>query len=151
MHMLRAREYVLGVLWHRDRPAVAEHNDIITNSAGGVGDLLDVADAIVGYSGLEPRGSDVLPRSIVTLPESRQAGPGRKLTQLTVARTSATADICLATTGAACFFETSGFETVSGSDLPLAVTATRQLPGLCRASATAVKLTRPPPNHGTRR
>ena len=106
--------------------------------------LIDVADAIVGYSGLEPRGSDVLPRSIVTLPESRQAGPGRKLTQLTVARTSATADICLATTGAACFFETSGFETVSGSDLPLAVTATRQLPGLCRASATAVKLTRPP-------
>src|SRR5262245_56650933 len=38
---------VLGVRRLRDRPAVADDDDVAANAAGGVGDVLDAGDAVV--------------------------------------------------------------------------------------------------------
>ena len=103
----------------------------------GVGEAL-------AYSGLEACGIDLLLRSMVVIPERRGQGMGRVLAELTIAKADRGADVYLATTAAAPFFRTVGFETVSRADLPSAVLSTRQLSGLCPASATIMKLTRPP-------
>ncbi|PZU79095.1 MAG: GNAT family N-acetyltransferase [Rhizobium sp.] len=106
--------------------------------------LHDGTGEALGYSGLENCGADLLLRSMVVVPERRGQGLGRILAKLTVAKAGRGADVYLATTTAAPFFRTVGFETVSRADLPSAVLSTRQLSGLCPASATIMKLTRPP-------
>ncbi|MCE6077460.1 GNAT family N-acetyltransferase [Agrobacterium vitis] len=106
--------------------------------------LHDGAGDPLGYSGLENCGTDLLLRSMVVVPERRGQGLGRVLAGLTIAKADCGADIYLATTTAAPFFRTVGFETVNRADLPSAILSTRQLSGLCPASATIMKLTRPP-------
>ena len=97
----------------------------------------------VGYSGIEACGDAVLLRSLVVLPEHRGKNLGRILTRLTLGRAVDIADIYLATTTASGFFENFGFAAVNRADIPEAVLSTRQLSGLCPASATIVKLIRP--------
>ena len=105
--------------------------------------LHDGTGEALGYSGLENCGTDLLLRSMVVVPERRGQGL-RILAELTIAKADRVADIYLATPTAAPFFRTVGFDRVSRADLPSAIQSTRQLSGLCPASATIMKLTRPP-------
>ena len=50
----------------------------------------------------------------------------------------------LATTSAADFFESVGFARIERAAAPTAILSTRQLSGLCPASATIMRLNRPP-------
>jgi len=99
---------------------------------------------LVGFSGLEECGADLLLRSMVILPEFRSRGYGRDLALATIARTPPSADIYLATTTAAAFFEQLGFEGVTRDRVPECILSTRQLSDICPASATIMKLNRPP-------
>ncbi|MCA1868232.1 GNAT family N-acetyltransferase [Agrobacterium genomosp. 3] len=100
---------------------------------------------VVGYSGIETCSDDaVVLRSVVVLPQYRSQGYGRHLVELTLARTSPPAATYLATTGAASFFELIGFTSVERDQVPPAILSTRQLSGLCPASATIMRLNRPP-------
>ena len=100
--------------------------------------------ATVGYSGIEGCGRTRLLRSLVVLPDHRGKGLGCILTRLTLDRVGDAADIYLATTTAWRFFEDLGFAVVDRSAVPDAVLSTRQLSGICPASATVMKLNRPP-------
>lgn len=100
--------------------------------------------ATVGYSGIEGCGDACLLRSLVVLTDHRGKGLGRILTRLTLDRVADAADIYLATTTASGFFEDLGFAAVDRSAVPDAVLSTRQLSGICPASATVMKLNRPP-------
>ncbi|MGK9041376.1 GNAT family N-acetyltransferase [Rhizobium sp. SA279] len=98
---------------------------------------------MIGYSGIETCGDDsVLLRSIVVLPAHRSLGHGRQLVELTIAKAPPSADVYLATTNAASFFELVSFASVERDEVPPAILATRQLSGLCPASATIMKLTK---------
>ena len=99
---------------------------------------------LMGFSGLEQCGKDFLLRSMVVLPEFRSRGFGRELAAATIARVPSAADIYLATTTAAAFFERLGFEVVTRNNVPEAILSTRQLSGICPASATIMNLNRPP-------
>ena len=98
----------------------------------------------LGYAGIEACGDDVLLRSIVILPEHRGKALGRSLTRETLKAVNVSSAVFLATTSAAPFFETLGFAVIERGDVPPAVLATRQLSGICPASATIMKLNRPP-------
>lgn len=98
----------------------------------------------VGYAGIEACGDAVLLRSIVVLPEHRGKAVGRLLTKETLKAIKDSSAVFLATTTAAPFFESLGFAVVERADVPPAVLATRQLSGICPASATIMKLNRPP-------
>jgi N-acetylglutamate synthase-like GNAT family acetyltransferase len=63
---------------------------------------------------------------------------------MTIARTPNGSAVYLATTNAARFFEHLGFTAIGRDQVPQAILSTRQLSGLCPASATIMKLTRPP-------
>ncbi|KRB53471.1 arsenate reductase [Rhizobium sp. Root708] len=107
--------------------------------------LVDVDSGVVGYSGIETCDEDsVLLRSVVVIPEFQAQGYGRRLVDLTIARAPVAADVYLATTSAARFFESFGFTPVDRDKAPKAILSTRQLSGLCPASATIMKLNRPP-------
>lgn len=106
--------------------------------------LLDGQDSIVGYSGLEECGSACLLRSMMILPEFRSRGYGRQLAELTIAQAPLGCEVYLATTSAETFFEGLGFVAVQRDDVPSTILSTRQLSGLCPASATIMKLTRHP-------
>lgn len=107
--------------------------------------LVDADQGIVGYSGVETCGDGaVLLRSVVVAPEFRSHGFGRRLVELTLAGTPVDADVYLATTSAAPFFESLGFMAVQRNQAPKAILSTRQLSGLCPASATIMRLNRPP-------
>ncbi len=107
--------------------------------------LVDADRGVVGYSGLERCGDDaVLLRSVVVLPEFRSLGFGRRLAELTIKGTPIAADVYLATTSAAPFFESIGFVRIERGSAPQPILSTRQLSGLCPASATIMKLNRPP-------
>jgi N-acetylglutamate synthase-like GNAT family acetyltransferase len=97
----------------------------------------------VGYAGIEACGGDVLLRSIVILPEHRGKALGKALTKEMLRSANVSSAVFLATTTAAPFFENLGFVVVQRSDVPAAVLATRQLSGICPASATIMKLDRP--------
>lgn len=103
----------------------------------------DAEATMIGFSGLEECGSDFLLRSTVILPDFRSQGFGRELVTATISQTSSTGDIYLVTTAAAGFFERLGFRGVARDCLPQAILSTRQLSGLCPASATIMKLERP--------
>ncbi len=105
---------------------------------------------LIGYSGLEECGPDFLLRSMVILPEFRSRGYGRELAMATIARTPSAAEIYLATTTASAFFAALGFEAVTPGSVPEPILSTRQLSGICPASATIMRLNRPPTEHGTR-
>lgn len=106
---------------------------------------VDENGGVIGYSGIETCDDDaVLLRSIVVLPAYRSQGYGRQLVELTVAKTSPSADIYLATTDAAPFFNPIGFVSVQRDEVPSPILSTRQLSGLCPASATIMRLNRPP-------
>jgi N-acetylglutamate synthase-like GNAT family acetyltransferase len=98
----------------------------------------------VGYAGIEACGDDVLLRSMVILPEHRGKALGTSLTRETLKAVNVSSAVFLATTTAAPFFESLGFVVVERGDVPPAVLATRQLSGICPASATIMKLDRPP-------
>ncbi|MDR6758616.1 N-acetylglutamate synthase-like GNAT family acetyltransferase [Mycoplana sp. BE70] len=98
----------------------------------------------IGYAGIEACGDAVLLRSMVILPEHRGRSLGRSLVQATLKAIDGSTPVFLATTTAAPFFEGCGFIVVERGDVPPAVLATRQLSGICPASATIMKLSRPP-------
>ncbi|MBB3389707.1 N-acetylglutamate synthase-like GNAT family acetyltransferase [Rhizobium sp. BK275] len=98
----------------------------------------------VGYAGIEACGDDVLLRSLVILPEHRGKAFGKTLTMETLKTVNVSSAVFLATTTAAPFFENLGFVVVERGDVPPAVLATRQLSGICPASATIMKFNRPP-------
>lgn len=98
----------------------------------------------VGYAGIEVCGDAVLLRSMVILPEHRGKALGKSLTRETLKAVNVYSAVFLATTSAAPFFETLGFAVIERADVPPAVLATRQLSGICPASATIMKLDRPP-------
>lgn len=100
--------------------------------------------AMVGYSGLEACGGDCLLRSLVLLPEHRRKGLGRILAQRTLEEVADGADVYLATTTAVRFFDGLGFAVVGRTEVPEAVLSTRQLSGLCPATASIMKRIRPP-------
>ncbi|QRY70463.1 GNAT family N-acetyltransferase (plasmid) [Ensifer sp. PDNC004] len=97
----------------------------------------------VGYAGMEACGDNVL-RSLVILPEHRGKALGKTLTRETLKAVNVSSAVFLATTTAAPFFEKLGFIVVERGDVPPAVLATRQLSGICPASATIMKRNRPP-------
>ncbi|GGG23280.1 MULTISPECIES: arsenic resistance N-acetyltransferase ArsN2 [Rhizobium] len=97
---------------------------------------------MIGYAGLEPCAGDYLLRSVVVLQAHRCHGFGRSIVEATLRDVEG--DVFLATTSAAPFFSTMGFAEVRRAELPAAVLATRQLSSICPASATIMKLTRPP-------
>ena len=98
----------------------------------------------VGYAGIEACGDDVLLRSIVILPEHRGKAFGKSLTRETLKAVKVNSAVFLATTSAAPFFESLGFAVVERADVPPAVLATRQLSGICPASATIMQFNRTP-------
>ncbi|NVP54520.1 arsenic resistance N-acetyltransferase ArsN2 [Mycoplana rhizolycopersici] len=98
----------------------------------------------VGYAGMEGCGDAVLIRSMVILPEHRRKAFGRSLTRETLKAVTDGAAVFLATTTAVAFFKKLGFVVVERGDVPPAVLATRQLSAICPASATIMKLSRPP-------
>ncbi len=98
----------------------------------------------VGYAGIEVCGDAVLLRSMVVLPEHRGKALGKSLTEEMLKAVNVNSAVFLATTSAAPFFENLGFVVVERGDVPPAVLATRQLSGICPASATIMKLNRPP-------
>ncbi|MDO3432109.1 GNAT family N-acetyltransferase [Rhizobium sp. CBN3] len=107
--------------------------------------LADLEGRVIGYSGIETASDDaVLLRSMVILPSFRSEGHGRRLAEMTLERTPRAAEVYLATTNAAPFFEHLGFVAVGRDQVPRAILSTRQLSGLCPASATIMRLTRPP-------
>jgi N-acetylglutamate synthase-like GNAT family acetyltransferase len=135
---------------------VSDDLRVALTSAGLLVDDLDGSDRsyfalvaanrrVVGYSGVETCDDEaVLLRSVVVLPEYRAKGYGRHLVELTLAKTSPSAEVYLATTTAASFFEPIGFTSVQRDQVPPAILSTRQLSGLCPASATIMRLNRPP-------
>ncbi|OWV83206.1 GNAT family N-acetyltransferase [Rhizobium sp. R693] len=107
--------------------------------------LTDTENQVVGYSGVETScDNDILLRSLVILPAFRSQGYGRVLTEMTIAQAPLACDIYLVTTSAAPFFAAIGFFAVGRDQVPHAILSTRQLSGLCPASATIMKLSRPP-------
>jgi N-acetylglutamate synthase-like GNAT family acetyltransferase len=98
----------------------------------------------VGYSGVEQCGKDTLLRSVVVLPDHRGKSYGKMIVAETLRKAPVVGNVYLATTTAAPFFSGFGFQVVDRADVPDAVLATRQLSGICPASATIMKLTRPP-------
>jgi N-acetylglutamate synthase-like GNAT family acetyltransferase len=98
----------------------------------------------VGYSGIELYNGAALLRSVVVLPEGRGQGIGKAITDATIRRLEPGVSAYLATTSAASFFEGLGFTVVSRDEVPASILSTRQLSGICPASATIMKLSRPP-------
>lgn len=101
-------------------------------------------NATVGFSGIEKCGEDVLLRSVVVLPDHRGKSLGKMIVVETLRSVPVAGAVYLATTTAAPFFSQLGFKVVDREDVPNAVLATRQLSGICPASATIMKFTKPP-------
>ena len=104
---------------------------------GGNGETL-------GYTGIEHCGDSVLLRSVVVLPEYRGRGLAKALVGETLKQAPETAAVFLATTTASPIFERMDFVPVNRSNAPPAILSTRQLSGICPASATIMKLNRHP-------
>jgi N-acetylglutamate synthase-like GNAT family acetyltransferase len=102
------------------------------------------AGDVIGYSGIEVCGDDVLLRSVVILPQYRGRKFGALLMRETLASVSGNSAFYLATNTAAPFFEKLGFVVTDRADVPATIMSTRQLSGICPASATVMKLNLPP-------
>lgn len=97
-----------------------------------------------GYAGIEACGDAVLLRSMVVLPERRGRALGKALAKAVLNAIGDGKAVFLATTSAAPFFAGLGFVVVQRAEVPPAVLSTRQLSGICPASATIMKFTKPP-------
>lgn len=104
----------------------------------------------VGYSGIELCNGAALLRSVVVLPDARDQGIGKAITDATLRRLEPNVSAYLATASAASFFERLGFTVVCRAEVPASILSTRQFSGICPASATIMKLSRPPTEHGQR-
>ncbi len=102
------------------------------------------AGDVVGYSGIEVCGGDVLLRSVVILSQYRGQNFGALIVLETLASVSGNSAVYLATNSAAPFFERLGFTDTDRADVPAAIMATRQLSSICPASAKVMKLKLPP-------
>ena len=93
---------------------------------------------VVGYGGLELYGPDALLRSIVVAPDRRRAGFGRGIVEhlLRYATARGVSRIFLLTTDARTYFERCGFRVADRGEAPASIATTRQMAGLCPASAT---------------
>lgn len=105
---------------------------------------VDAGGQTVGYSGIELCNRAVLLRSVVVLLDARGQGFGKAITDATLRRLEPGVSAYLATTSAASFFDGLGFTVVSRDEVPASILSTRQLSGICPASATIMKLSRPP-------
>jgi N-acetylglutamate synthase-like GNAT family acetyltransferase len=94
----------------------------------------------VGFGGLEIFGSDALLRSLVTLPPLRQVGMGAAMVAVleTEARALKCHTIYLQTASGTDFFARFGYAICARSDVPHAVSGSRQFAGLCPATALAM-------------
>jgi N-acetylglutamate synthase-like GNAT family acetyltransferase len=101
---------------------------------------------VVGYGGLELYGDDALLRSIVVAPDRRREGVGRRIVALLLANAAGMGARrgYLLTTEAQKYFEGLGFAAVERRDAPPAIMATRQMAGLCPASAALMAKTLTP-------
>ena len=92
---------------------------------------------VVGYGGFEVHGDVALLRSIVVRPDHRSEGIGRRIVELLIASAGGLGveRAYLLTTDARDYFEGLGFEVVDRRDAPAALMQTRQMAGLCPASA----------------
>lgn len=102
----------------------------------------ETADLIpVGYGGLEIFGTDVLLRSVVTLPPARNRGIGRAIVAVLEAEAAAfrCRDIYLLTDDAADFFAKLGYAKCARSDVPASIRTTRQFSILCPKSADVMR------------
>ena len=99
--------------------------------------------AVVGYGGLEFCGVDALLRSIVIEPDRRGEGFGRQIVNyLSSNAASRGVDrIYLLTATATAYFEKRGFRLVDRRHAPASIAATRQMAGLCPASASLLSRT----------
>ncbi|MCB5205301.1 arsenic resistance N-acetyltransferase ArsN2 [Neorhizobium sp. T786] len=104
----------------------------------------DTSGSTVGYSGVEDCGNFALLRSVVVLPGHRGKALGKLLAEATLETISPGSQVYLATTSAAPFFAALGFVAVDRAEVPMAILSTRQLSGICPASAIIMKLGRPP-------
>ncbi|MBZ7927558.1 arsenic resistance N-acetyltransferase ArsN2 (plasmid) [Ensifer adhaerens] len=98
----------------------------------------------VGYAGIETCGDAVLLRSMVILPEHRGRSLGSALTNEMLKAIDPASTVFLATTTAEPFFAKLGFVVIERGNVPPAVLTTRQLSGICPASATIMQFNRPP-------
>lgn len=98
----------------------------------------------VGYTGIEHFDGAALLRSVVVLPEARGQGTGKAMTDATLRMLEPGVSAYLATTCAAPFFESLGFAVIGRDEVPPSILSTRQLSGICPASATIMKFRRPP-------
>lgn len=99
------------------------------------------ADGItVGYAGMETCDDAVLLRSMVILPTFRGMALGLSLSREILKTVKQGTAVFLVTTTATQFFEKLGFITIERGAVPSAVLGTRQLSGICPASASIMKL-----------
>jgi N-acetylglutamate synthase-like GNAT family acetyltransferase len=91
----------------------------------------------VGYGGLVVCGGDALLRSIVVDPDHRSKGVGRSIVELLLGRVGelGAQRSYLLTSSATEYFELLGFTEIDRRDAPASILATRQMQGLCPASA----------------
>lgn len=96
-----------------------------------------LAGALLGYGGFEQYGEHALIRSLVVLPDFRGHAIGRNVQAVLLrdAFDAGARTAWLLTTGAAGFFEATGFKRVGRESAPGEVLATRQAAALCPASA----------------
>ena len=93
---------------------------------------------VVGYSGFELYGGDVLLRSMAVTARFHGQGNGRNLALLLMRRAFnlGARQAFVLTSDAAAFFERIGFRRLDRTAAPASILATRQARGVCPASAT---------------
>jgi amino-acid N-acetyltransferase len=103
--------------------------------------VVEDGDTIVGASGFELYGTDVLLRSVVVAQAARATGIGSTLTRrlLHEAYAQNARSVYLLTTTADAFFARFGFEQIARDDVPQRVQASREFQGACPASATVMR------------
>ena len=99
------------------------------------------AGHVVAAAGLEPYGDAALLRSVVVDSALRGQGVGELLHNAIAQRAVAQGihALVLLTTTAAAFFAKRGFRTISRSEAPVAMQASREFQGVCPASATVMQ------------
>ena len=103
------------------------------------------AGELIAAGGLEPAGDYALLRSIVVRADHRGKGLARAITGHLLRRAEAEgrAAIYLLTETAADYFARLGFTLVARSEVPVAITRTRQFSSLCPDSASCLFLPLP--------
>lgn len=139
---------VIGVILHaHERDALAA---ALTKARLPADDLrepgrrfwrFETADGLpVGFGGLQGLGSDVLLRSVVTLPQLRSRGYGKAIVAAleVEARLLGCRHLWLLATQSADFFRRLGYEPRPRTDAPESIRSTAQFAALCPQSATVL-------------